>query len=123
MFKDGDISLGFWENGKLNKEGILLQKEITYIGTFKEDLLNGICLIDSKEKGLSISNFIKGHKIGYGIMDYLNGDRYEGEWNGKYYQGKGTYFEKDGEIIFAYYENSIVKETYISCFKKHAILY
>ena len=56
-------------------------------------------------------------------MDYLNGDRYEGEWNGKYYQGKGTYFEKDGEIIFAYYENSIVKETYISCFKKHAILY
>jgi hypothetical protein len=123
LYKNGDFSIGEWKNGKICGLGIVAQKGVICIGSFKDGLLNGICMIDTLEIGLSIGEFKDGQRNGYGIMDYKNGDRYEGEWNGKYYHGKGVFYDVSGEITEGYYENSIIKETYVVCYKESAVTF
>lgn len=123
LYKNGDFSIGEWKNGKICGLGIVAQKGVICIGSFKDGLLNGICMIDTLEIGLSIGEFKDGQRNGYGIMDYKNGDRYEGEWKGKYYHGKGIFYDVSGEITEGYYENSIIKETYIVCYKESAVTF
>ena len=121
FIKNGDFTIGSWKDGKLCGQGIVGQKGITCIGTFKDGLLNEICLVDSLEKGLFIGEYKDGHRFGYGVMDFISGDRYEGGWNGTHYHGKGVFYGADGEIDEGYYENSIMKETYLMCYKNSAV--
>ena len=46
---------------------------------------------------------------GEGIMEYANGDRYEGGWrNGQIY-GYGTYYEKNGKRTSGYWINGVLQ--------------
>ena len=37
-------------------------------------------------------DFDKGLKDGVGVMDYANGEQYDGDWSEDKYHGKGTFY-------------------------------
>lgn len=57
-YKKGDIYEGEWENNEFNGEGTYIEDEnLTYKGSF-----------------------VAGKYHGNGVMEYQNGDKYEGEF-------------------------------------------
>ena len=110
IYKNSDhIKFGIFNEGKINGQGIIYNKELNKI------LYNG--------------NFLYGKKSGKGILYLDNGDRYEGEFKNDKKQGKGIYyfsskygeqkwegnFEKgfmDGEGIFTDFKGNEIKIEY-----------
>ena len=59
-----------------------------------------------KEKKERAGEFVDG-KRSYGVMDYKSGNRYEGDWDGDYVNGKGIMYYNDGSKYDGEWENDL----------------
>jgi hypothetical protein len=64
---------------------------------------NGICIYD---KGRYEGNFNGGFRNGQGTYYWKEGDKYIGEWTEGHLTGMGTYYFNSGTSKFGYWENS-----------------
>ena len=97
-FHNGNKYEGEWKNGNKNGKGIFyLGNDIKFEGYWKNDrmLLNNY--ITNKEYILNIQEFIEDGKI---LINYIDGDIYEGQYNPnkKVIEGIGTYYFNNGNI-------------------------
>ena len=108
---------GEWENDKeKNGEGMIIYKDnINDNGIYIGKLINS-----KRECEYGIMNYNNGDKYegefknnlreGKGIMNYNNGDKYEGEWKNNLREGKGIYYYNNNDKYEGEYKNNeIVK--------------
>jgi len=137
-----DTYTGQWANGKYNGKGSMSwgqiknytgdfvdgQKHgvgtesaiagITYTGQWANDLYNGKGEWSDENvgigehKGTYIGNFVNGKKQGNGIMTYVNGGSYNGQWANDLYNGKGKLILpnkkiQEGDYVNGYFQKSL----------------
>lgn len=92
---------GEWKTGKACGKGYYISSEFKRSGQWLHDTLHGFGTEvylkkchgkDEKYEG----EFQNGHRSGYGIYFYWNGDRYEGNWISESKYGSGKYIWSSG---------------------------
>ena len=89
-YGNGFFYFGYCENGKKKGKGVhLMDNGAVMLGTWKDNLLNGICLVFSHIP--TIYNGELSHQCfnGYGEMYYRNTTFYCGSWDGGQYNDLG----------------------------------
>ena len=118
-YSNGNTFFGEWKNNKKNGPGILYAKNgYKLIGNWKKNKYAGPN-INSKGKVLSFI-IISGHgeytgdideeiiiRSGSGIMNYYNGDVYDGNWNNDKFNGTGRMAYSNGDIYEGGWRNGI----------------
>ena len=106
-FKTNVIYEGDFKKDKMSGEGIWRQNEIAYIGSFKNDLKNGLG-IQSDTVGNTWEGYWKKGFMNGNIVHKKNGKLvYEGEYEDDKKEGKGTESLKDGSTYFGSYKNNL----------------
>ena len=98
---DGDVDYNQYPHGKGK---ITYYKPDTQIPdtSVEAEFVNGVLTGDATVKFSDGETYVGGYnkdegwRIGYGVMTYINGDKYEGEWHENNKSGKGTYTFANG---------------------------
>ena len=69
-----------------------------FVGDVTVDYCNGAVYVGEYDR-------LEGHRKGYGVMTYTDGDKYEGEWKENARNGHGTLFFNDGNKYVGNWEN------------------
>eukprot|EP01088_Endostelium_zonatum_P006125 TRINITY_DN1822_c0_g2_i1.p1 TRINITY_DN1822_c0_g2~~TRINITY_DN1822_c0_g2_i1.p1 ORF type:complete len:929 (-),score=281.68 TRINITY_DN1822_c0_g2_i1:389-3175(-) len=89
---------GGWDVDRPSNFGtlVLRSRRIEYTGAFNEGRFHGKGTLKSDSTGkIYMGEWVKGYKEGHGVMDYGNGERYEGGWKGGKKNGQGTWVGRD----------------------------
>ena len=90
--KNGNYCKGELNNGKLEGKGeIEIKGKYKYIGDFKNDLPNGKGCLEDYEKNYKYNgDIVDGMKEGKGNLEFLDGTKYEGDFRNDLYDGEGV---------------------------------
>ena len=99
-FFGGDTYEGYWENDRLNGEGLYIWKiGGKYLGTFSKGSISGIGKRIYPSGNWYCGEFVNGKKCGKGEMMFKNGDKYEGTWEDDFMHGQGMYTWNTGDVF------------------------
>lgn len=97
----GRLYAGDFENWKADGKGKITSEEepgYLYIGTFSNNLYEGVGEEHQPNGNYYSGSFKNGYKHGHGVLKYSDGSSYEGEFFENKIQGNGTYKWIDGRI-------------------------
>lgn len=105
-YKNNNTYAGNWLNGERSGKGVYFQcgKNITYYGDWLNDRPNGQGIIEY-QNGDVYNGAVDGKPNGKGIMKYKNGDVYEGVWLNST-DGEGTITFASGNTFNCKWKNS-----------------
>jgi hypothetical protein len=106
---NGDIYIGYIENGKKNGEGYFIWGDdgSSYFGTFSDNMKNGFGIYNFADGSVYEGEYVNDIKQGKGKFTWANGDSYEGDYEGDLYKGYGRYTWSNGD----YYEGDFNHNT------------
>lgn len=125
-FSNGDKYIGKIENGKLNGMGVYTfftedEKELEYLGEFKDNLKEGIGQFVFENGDMYVGNFKGDLREGIGQIIYANGDEYIGTFENGKKNGKGIFKWNDGCMYYGEYKDNKM-EGQGSCYNASNIL-
>ena len=104
-YNNGEKFIGQFKNDKKEGEGTIININYDIIkSNWKKDISVNFGIILYRNGSIYIGNFINTNnniylKEGLGIIKYINGDRFEGEFKNDLKEGKGKLYLKDKIII------------------------
>jgi len=93
----GDVYKGQWRNSQMDGEGELTSAQGTYSGQWKNSVMDGkgsfeFKINDANTKRKHYEGFFKeGKRNGHGVMFYVDGSMYTGEWVDGKREGEGEF--------------------------------
>ncbi|BCU03105.1 morn repeat domain [Pandoravirus japonicus] len=96
---------GRWQQGSAHGYGVRSDDRCCFVGEWEHGLPNGYGTCadtkpDGGNRGTYRGMFRDGTYSGYGIVEYNQGDRYEGEWQDGRAHGLGTYTSADAKETY-----------------------
>lgn len=106
--KKGYIYQGDFVNKRKNGQGDLTSDNIHYIGSFRDDKLNGRGHIEYLKEGHTYDGDFRDNEIyGKGIFKWSNGDVYDGPMEDGKMHGRGKYIHFNGQIYEGDYRDGL----------------
>ncbi|CAD8061569.1 unnamed protein product [Paramecium sonneborni] len=106
IYADGEYYIGLWRQGQTHGEGTLVNKELTYKGTWEDGNGQGYL---QKSNGTSYEGlFKKGRKHGSGLVKYSDNSQYKGNFIQDPYEGIGEYRWRDGKTYGGEWKNNLM---------------
>ena len=97
---------GDFKNGKLEGEGICIERGIKYKGMFKNGLKSGDGREEWPDKSFYCGQFEKNLKHGNGKFSWSNGNEFEGDFEDGNISGEGTFKWKNGKEYKGHWKNN-----------------
>lgn len=112
-FENGQVYEGEWAEGVRSGQGRCTWPDGGYYdGEWKDDKYNGQGINymsgdeNNPEAHVYEGSFVDGHRSGYGVYTWPNGEKFEGEWKDGKRNGKGVYTYTDGSTYEGEYVDS-----------------
>lgn len=109
---DGTVYMGDRLKLYLDGHGVMLHKDFTYYGEWKDSRWNGEGIIQWTNGTIYIGSFVDNNATGRGCMWFTNGNVYSGGIKDGEFHGEGHYYWKDLSLAAdGVFVNGIMVET------------
>lgn len=107
--ENGNLSSGYYSNGKLNEKGVFVSYYGTiYVGEWEENQINGAGEEFFKDGSHYKGTFKNGKKAGRGCFVWADGSTYDGEVENNLLHGFGTYIWKDDKEYVGQWKDNMM---------------
>ena len=109
FYSNGAYYIGEWSKGRREGFGIYMYKQygISYQGTWKNDLFNGVGQLVTNSSNYS-GEFINGIKYGFGYSRFTNGASYEGQYTNDKANGFGVFIDHKNHKFEGKFKNNVL---------------